>query len=76
MSGFRGSQEILEVAILSKDVTECLVHDFIRGGVEKCRVLVDQNSGRFIEPNRCCNLAGLDDLKQWHWVVSFPMELC
>ena len=74
VSGFRSSQEILEVAVLSKDVAECLVHDFIGRSVKKCRVLVDQNGGGFIEPDAGGNLADLGDFKQWHLGLSFPME--
>jgi hypothetical protein len=66
MRGFWSAQEILEVAVFGEDVAERLVHDFIRRRVKKCRVLVDENGGRFIEPDAGGNLSGLNDFKQWH----------
>jgi len=71
MSGFRGSQKILEVAVLGEDICERFVHDFISGGVEKSGVLVDLSGGRFIQSYAGCDLANLDDFKQWHWVCPF-----
>jgi hypothetical protein len=34
--------------------------------MEKGRILIDKNCGRFIEPDAGGYLTSLNDLKQWH----------
>ena len=71
MSGCRGTQEVMEVAVFREDVAEGFVYNFICCSMQKCRVLIDQRSSRFIEPDAGGDLAGLDDFKQWHGAFPF-----
>jgi hypothetical protein len=66
LSGFRSPQELMELTVLGKDIRERFVDNFIGGGMEKGRVLVDQSSGRFFQANAGGNAANLNNLKQWH----------
>jgi len=43
------------------EVTYCL------GTESVSRILVDLFGSRFLEPDRGCNLSGLNNLKQWHF---------
>jgi hypothetical protein len=64
--GSRSPKELLEVAVLGKDVGQRLVHDLICRGVEEGCVLVNLFGGGYVKANRRIDVAGLNNLKQRH----------
>jgi hypothetical protein len=56
------AQELLEIAILGKHVSQRLVDDFISRNAEESRVLVELRSGSCIEPDCGTDPTNLVDL--------------
>ena len=61
LPGFRGLEEVLEVAVFAEDIGESLLDNIVSTSPNEGGILIDLGSGRVREPNGCANLTGLDD---------------
>ena len=57
MTGIGGLQVVLEVTVFGEDVVERLVHDVVGRGMDERCVLIDERGVRFLETNKCGDLA-------------------